>query len=107
MTVRRSRLAAALALTAGCAAAQPPSPSASPTFETSAPTLRPTGRPSPVPTTAAPTYWTPAPFAAPPDDYDRDTFDHDVGPVLVPDGDTHFRAVASTLLLEIPDERSH
>merc|ERR1719155_72898 len=53
---RRSRLAT-LVLVAGRAAAQP----------------------SPTGPTAAPTYWTPAPFAAPPDDYDRDTFDHDPG----------------------------
>merc|ERR1719390_350373 len=50
---RRSRLAT-LALVAGRAAAQP------------APTR-------------VPTYWTPAPFAAPPDDYDRDKFDTDPG----------------------------
>merc|ERR1711903_41392 len=42
-------------------------------------TCAPTPRPSSTPTTAAPTYWTPAPFAAPPDDYDRDTFDTDPG----------------------------
>ena len=42
-------------------------------------TCAPTPRPSSTPTTGAPTYWTPAPFAAPPDDYDRDTFDHDPG----------------------------
>merc|ERR1719155_216888 len=53
---RRSRLAT-LVLVAGRAAAQP----------------------SPTGPSSAPTYWTPAPFAAPPDDYDRDTFDHDPG----------------------------
>ena len=73
---RRSRLAA-LALVAGRAAAQ--TPTASPTYDTWSPTRRPTPRPSSKPTSSAPTYWTPAPFAAPPDDYDRDTFDHDPG----------------------------
>ena len=58
-------------------AAQPPT--AYPTYETFSPTFKPTPRPSSTPTTGAPTYWTPAPFAAPPDDYDRDTFDHDPG----------------------------
>merc|ERR1719353_129208 len=61
---RRSRLAA-LALVAGRAAAQATNP---------APTPRPSSKPS-----SAPTYWTPAPFAAPPDDYDRDKFDSDPG----------------------------
>ena len=54
-------------------------PTAYPTYETFSPTFKPTPRPSSTPTTGAPTYWTPAPFAAPPDDYDRDTFDHDPG----------------------------
>ena len=54
-------------------------PTAYPTYETFSPTFKPTQRPSSTPTTGAPTYWTPAPFAAPPDDYDRDTFDHDPG----------------------------